>query len=72
MGLVSLVGSTHRMSLFSTRAGGTGPAGGRPDMSQMVAENLLKLSKQRSVTYSGKRDKVVTFDCVINPSGWAI
>jgi hypothetical protein len=41
-------------------------------MSQMVAENLLKLSKQRSVTYSGKRDKVVTFDCVINPSGWAI
>ena len=26
--LVSLVGNTHRMSLFSTRAGGTGPAGG--------------------------------------------
>jgi len=65
--LVSLVGNTHRMSLFSTRAGGTGSAGGRPDMSQMVAENLLKLSKQRSVTYSGKREEVVTFDCVINP-----
>ena len=34
-------------------------------MSQMVAENLLKLSKQRSVTYSGKHEEVVTFDCVI-------
>jgi len=75
------------MSLFSTpsppsEAGGTGPAGGRPDFpsptklvrngltgtelgAQMAAENLLKLSQQRSVTYSGKREEVVTFDCVI-------
>ena len=60
---VLLVGR-HRMSLFSPSAGagGTGPAGGRPDISQMVAESLLKLSKQRSVNYSGKREEVVTSD----------
>ena len=75
------------MSLFSTpsppsEAGGTGPAGGRPDFpsptklerngltgaelgAQMAAENLLKLSKQRGLTYSGKREEVVTFDYVV-------
>ena len=75
------------MSLFSTpsppsEAGGTGPAGGKPDFpsptklerngltgaelgAQMAAENLLKLSKQRGLTYSGKREEVVTFDYVV-------
>ena len=75
------------MSLFSTpsppsKAGGTGPAGGRPDFpsptklvrngltgtelgAQMAADNLLKLSKQRGLTYSGKREEVVTFDYVV-------
>ena len=70
--------------MFSTpsppsEAGGTGPAGGRPDFpsptklvrngltgtelgAQMAADNLLKLSKQRGLTYSGKREEVVTFD----------
>ena len=32
---------------------------------QMAAENLLKLSKQRGLTYSGKREEVVTFDYVV-------
>jgi hypothetical protein len=61
------------MSLFSTRAGGTGPAGGRPDMSQtMVSASSACSSDYTAGDSSCPCRDSVDFSNFLNSEGTAL